>query len=245
MLLGAFLFTFTACATTPYTNRRQLMIVSEGEEDQMGLQAYDETLKKSKVVEGPDAVLLRNVGQRIAKVADRPDFKWQFALIDDPKNVNAFCLPGGRVAFYTGILPITKDETGLAVVMSHEVAHALARHGAERVSEGMVKSGVTQVAVGTGLIKNEAQLQVAMLAYGVAGELPHSRAQESEADRIGLILMAKAGYDPRAAISFWERMAQAKGGNAPPSFLSTHPSDSRRIDDIKKHLPEALAHYKP
>jgi predicted Zn-dependent protease len=165
-------------------------------------------------------------------------------VIDDPKTMNAFCLPGGRVAVYTGILPVTKDENGLAVVMSHEVAHALARHGAERMSQQELVGLGEQAAVQAGVIKSKAGLQMVEMAYGVGVGLPHSRSQESEADHIGLILMAKAGYDPRAAVPFWERM-KASGGQKPPEFLSTHPSDETRIQKIREELPEALTYYKP
>jgi len=238
--------TLTACVTTPYTNRKQFILVSEGEEDQMGLQAYNETLKTAKISKDPAAnEMLQRVGKRIAQAADKPEYHWQFTLIDEPKTVNAFCLPGGRVAVYTGILPITQDESGLAVVLSHEVSHAIARHGAERISEQQAAGVAQQLAVEAGVIKNAETLQVVQLAYGIGAGLPHSRAQESEADHIGIILMAKAGYDPRTAIPFWQRMAQASGGNAPPTFLSTHPSDKQRVQRIQEQMPEALRYYKP
>jgi predicted Zn-dependent protease len=200
---------------------------------------------QSKISSDPEAnAMLQRVGKRIAAVSERPDYKWQFVLIDEAKTVNAFCLPGGRVAFYTGILPITKDENGMAVVMAHEVAHALARHGAERMSEQMLVSGVAQIAMQSGKV-SEQTLQLANMAYGVGVGLPHGRKQESEADHMGLILMAKAGYDPRTAVGFWERMKGAAGGQKPPEFLSTHPSDDTRIKQIQEKLPEALQYYKP
>lgn len=234
------------CATVPYTNRRQFSLVSEAEEDQLGAQAYADVKAKSKRSKDPEAnALVERVGRRIAAAADRPDYKWEFIVIDEPKTLNAWCLPGGRVAFYTGILPVTKDENGLAVVMGHEVAHALARHGAERMSQQMAVGLLEQAAVQTGVIKSAAMLQNINLVYGVSVGLPHGRKQESEADRIGLILMAKAGYDPRHAVGFWERMKTAAGGNKPPEFLSTHPSDDTRIQKIKEQLPEALTYYKP
>lgn len=234
------------CATVPYTNRRQLSLVSAGEEDALGAQAYEEAKKSSKISTDAAATeMIKRVGKRIAAVAEKPDYKWEFILIDDPKTPNAWCLPGGRVAFYTGILPLTQDEDGIAVVMSHEVSHALARHGAERMSEQMALGVVSGVAVQGGLIKSEAGLNAVNMVYGVGVGLPHGRKQEAEADRIGLILMAKAGYDPRKAIPFWERMAKAGGGNKPPEFLSTHPSDETRIKKIQEHLPEALKYYKP
>jgi predicted Zn-dependent protease len=244
MTIGTILL--AGCATVPYTNRRQFNIVSEAEEDQMGAQAYADVRAKSKISGQPqENEMLRSVGKRIAAAADKPEYKWEFILIDDPKTINAFCLPGGRVAFYTGILPVTKDENGIAVVMAHEVAHALARHGAERVSEAQAVGLAEQVAVQSGLIKTQGSLQMVELAYGVGVGLPHSRGQEAEADHIGLILMAKAGYDPRGAVAFWERMKAASGSGKPPEFLSTHPSDEKRIQKIKEELPEALTYYKP
>lgn len=237
------LLLLTGCATTPYTNRRQLMIVSEEQEDEMGAQAYRETLQKAKLSNDAAAVaMVRRVGERIAKAADKPSFKWEFNLIDDPKTVNAFCLPGGRVAVYTGILPLTQDEAGLAVVMGHEVAHALARHGAERISDDTLAQQALGVVVQG---RSEVTQMIVGQAYGIGIALPFGRRQESEADHIGLILMAKAGYDPHAAIPFWQRMAAKSGGNAPPVFLSSHPSDKQRIERIQEQLPEALKYYKP
>ena len=236
------------CATVPYTNRHQFNIVSGAEEDKMGLQAYQETLSKAKLSTDAQATaMVVRIGQRIAAAAERPDFDWQFKLIDDPKMVNAFCLPGGRVAVYTGILPVTGNEEGLAVVMSHEVAHALAHHGAERMSQGeLVNLGGAALQVGMANKDPVAQQKV-MSAFGLGANvgvlLPFSRSHEGEADHIGLILMAKAGYDPRAAVPFWQRM-EAGGGKKPPEFLSTHPSDAARIKKIQAELPEALAYYK-
>jgi len=236
------------CASVPYTNRRQFNIVSASEENQLGLQAWRETLSKAKLSNDAKAAeMVERIGRRIAAAADRPDFDWQFKLIDEPGTVNAFCLPGGRVAVYTGILPVTKDEEGLAVVMAHEVAHALAHHGAERMSQGELMN-IGGAALQTGLAgKDPAVQQKVMTAFGVGANvgvlLPFSRGHEAEADHIGLILMAKAGYDPRAAVPFWRRM-DAGGGKKPPEFLSTHPSDSTRIEKIESELPEALRHYK-
>jgi predicted Zn-dependent protease len=235
-----------ACATVPYTNRKQFQFYSASQEDQLGLQAFGEVKTKNKISTDPEAnAMLQRVGQRIAAAADQPDYKWEFVLIDDPKTVNAFCLPGGRVAFYTGILPITKDENGMAVVMAHEVSHALAHHGAERMSEQTVVAGLQAVAATAGWVKSPEALQLANVAYGVGVGLPHNRSQESEADHIGLILMAKSGYDPRGAVTFWERMKAASAGKAPPAFLSDHPSDDARIAKVKEQLPEALTYYKP
>jgi predicted Zn-dependent protease len=176
-------------------------------------------------------------------------YEWEFNLIESDQ-VNAWCMPGGKVAFYTGILPVCKDETGVAVVMGHEVAHAVARHGNERMSQGLLAQmgGATLDAA---LAKNSAQTkQLASAAFGIGAQygalLPFSRKQESEADHLGLIFMAMAGYDPKAAVPFWERMAAGKGaGGAPPEIMSTHPSDQSRIDNLNKLMPEALTYYKP
>ncbi|MDA8130608.1 MAG: M48 family metallopeptidase [Elusimicrobia bacterium] len=238
-----------SCATVPYTNRHQFNIISAPEEDKMGLQAWQEVLSKAKLSgDARAAAMVERVGRRIAAAADQPGYDWQFKLIDDPKTVNAFCLPGGRVAVYSGILPLTQDETGLAVVMSHEVAHALAHHGAERMSQGeLVSLGGTALQMGMSNKDPKVQQQV-MNAFGMGANvgvlLPFSRSHEAEADHIGLILMAKAGYDPRAAVPFWQRM-EASGGKKPPELLSTHPSDAQRIKKIEAELPEALRYYHP
>jgi len=242
-LVGAIL---GGCTTVPYTNRKQFNLVSQGEEDQMGAQAYAEVKAKNPLSKDASInAMVNRVGDRFAKVSSRPDFKWEFVVIDDAKTLNAFCLPGGKVAVYTGILPETKTEEGLEVVMAHEVAHALARHGAERMSQQIAVGSAEKLAVSTGLLKSQAEMQIFEMAYGVGVGLPHGRSQESEADHIGLILMAKAGYDPNEAIPFWQRMKAASGGQKPPEFLSTHPSDETRIKKIREQLPEALKHYKP
>ena len=238
-----------ACATVPYTNRHQFNIISSSQEDKMGLQAWQEVLAKAKLSgDSQAAVMVERVGRRIAAAADQPGYDWQFKLIDDPKTVNAFCLPGGRVAVYSGILPLTRDEAGLAVVMSHEVAHALAHHGAERMSQGeLVSLGGAALQLGMADKDPKVQQQV-MNAFGAGANvgvlLPFSRSHEAEADHIGLILMAKAGYDPREAVPFWQRM-EAEGGKKPPELLSTHPSDAQRIKKIEAELPEALRYYRP
>ncbi|MDP3542444.1 MAG: M48 family metallopeptidase [Elusimicrobiota bacterium] len=239
-----------ACQSVPYTDRSRLLLVSASEEASLGVSAYKEELSKAKLSTEAEAVaMVRRVGERIAAAADKPDFKWEFNLIDDPKTVNAWCLPGGKVAVYSGILPITRDETGLAVVMGHEIAHAVARHGSERMSQGLLAQ-LGGVALGAAMAtKPEATQQLAQQAYGAGAAvgvlLPFSRAHESEADRIGLILMAKAGYEPGAAVGFWGRMAQAAGGkDSAPAFLRTHPADAKRIADIEARLPEARGHLK-
>jgi predicted Zn-dependent protease len=240
------------CRTAPITGRKQLSLVPESQEIAMGLAAYQEVLSKADVSHDPAKVdLVRRVGERIAKAADEPDYKWEFNVIEDDKIVNAFCLPGGKVAVYTGILPITQTDGGLATVLSHEIAHALARHGGERISTGLLAQA--------GLLGLDALLQLKgtspraidtiNAAYGLGSQvgviLPFSRTQESEADHIGLILMAKAGYDPKEAVPFWERMSAAETGGKPPEFLATHPTTGRRIEQIKGWLPEAERYFSP
>lgn len=244
----AILLLTAACQTVPQTGRHQLLLVSPQEEKSLGEEAYKKTLKESKLSQDQAATdMVRRVGARIAKAAERPDFEWEFSLVED-KTPNAFCLPGGKVVFYTGILPFTKDETGLAVVMGHEVAHALARHGAERMSTGLLTdlAGKTAGAIfGGGSPETARQVEQAFgMGAGVGVLLPFGRHQESEADQIGLTLMAKAGYDPRQATEFWKRMSQGQSG-APPEFLSTHPSDETRIKQIEGWLPEAMKVYRP
>ena len=234
----------SACQTAPITGRQQLILLSEAEETQTGLAAYQQVLKEERVSRNPQYnELVTQVGQRIATVANRPDYTWEFRVID--KNVaNAFALPGGKVAVYTGLFPYTQTEAGLATVIGHEVAHALARHGAERMSQGLVAQiGLSALQVGLGNGDPEIVQGVA-LAYGVLGELLFNRSQESEADHIGLILMAKAGYDPREAVGLWKRMEASQHGAGPPEFLSTHPSGATRIKQIQQWLPEALQYYR-
>jgi predicted Zn-dependent protease len=239
-----------ACATVPVTGRHQILLLSEGDERQMGLSAYQEVLKKSRLSSDPVATeQVRRVGRRIAEATGRTDYKWEFNLIED-KQANAFCLPGGKVAVYTGILPITRDDAGLAAVLGHEVAHAIARHGGERVSQGLlvqVGLAATQVALARndpGTVRQVTALLGAGTTVGLL--LPWSRTQESEADHLGLIYMAKAGYDPHAARDLWVRMAEAsRGSSRPPEFLSTHPSEATRIRQIEAWLPEALQYYQP
>ncbi|MGH7789370.1 MAG: M48 family metallopeptidase [Candidatus Binatia bacterium] len=236
------------CSTVPYTNRSQLMLMSESEDLQLGAAAYQQVLKKEKISANAEAkAVVQRVGQRIANVADKPSYQWEFTVIDDPTQANAFCLPGGKVAVYTGIFPIARDEAGLAAVIGHEVAHALARHGAERMSQGtLLQAGGVAVAVAAGSASPVTQ-QAVMQAYGLGATvgvaLPFNRSQESEADHIGLILMAKAGYDPEAAIGLWQRMAAMERGNAPPEWLSTHPAPDTRQEDIREWLADARKYY--
>jgi predicted Zn-dependent protease len=236
------------CQTVEYTGRSQVSLVSESQERQLGDEAYREILQKTPLSKNQDwQAQLRRVGQRIAAAADRPDYKWEFNVLQG-KEINAFALPGGKVAFWEGIMPIAQDDTGVAVIMGHEVAHALARHGAERMSQAMGAQIIGQIlAAGVGKVNPGLQddfLKVYGLGATVGVLLPWGRGQESEADRIGLTLMAKAGYNPSAAVPFWERMSKASGGGKPPEFLSTHPSDESRIAQIKQWLPEAMKYYR-
>jgi predicted Zn-dependent protease len=238
-----------ACETVPYTGRHQIMLLPESAELQMGLQSYQDVLKKSKVVkEGEVSERLTRVGRRIADATGRTDYQWEFHLIED-KQVNAFCLPGGKVAVYTGMVPVAQDDAGLAAVIGHEVSHAIARHGAERVSQGLlVQTGL--VATQAALSRNDPRTVQAVTALLGAGAsvgvlLPWGRAQESEADHMGLIYMAKAGYHPSAARDLWVRMAKNAGGGAQPEFLSTHPAPATRISQIEGWLPEAVRYYSP
>ena len=248
-----------ACSTVPLTGRKQLRLLPESQLVQLSLTEYNSFLSANKVVTNTeDAAMVKRAGEKIAASAtqylrkagqgDRvAGYKWEFNLVED-KTVNAWCMPGGKVVFYTGILPITQTEAGLAVVMGHEIAHAIARHGNERVSQQLaVAAG--GVALDVALMNQSQQTRAIFLnSYGVGSAvgvvLPFSRKHESEADRMGLTFMAMAGYDPREAVAFWRRMA-ALGGEKPPQFLSTHPSDEKRISDIRKSLPEALKVYKP
>ena len=239
-----------ACATVPITGRSQLLLMSESAEAQMGLDAYRQVLAKARLSADPALNEgVARVGRRIAEATGRADYQWEFKVIED-KQMNAFCLPGGKVAVYTGILPVTRDDAGLAAVLGHEVAHAIARHGGERVSEGLlVQFGLaaTQVALARSDPATVRQVTALLGAGATVGLLlPWSRSQESEADHLGLIYMAKAGYHPSAARDLWMRMdeaARAKG--SPPEFLSTHPSAATRIRQIEAWIPEALQHYQP
>jgi metalloendopeptidase OMA1, mitochondrial len=251
----------TACETAPISGRSQIMLVSENDEREMGLKAYREVLSKEQLSGNSQAnALVERVGRRIAAAAERPPedmwraphYRWEFKTIDK-NEPNAFCLPGGKIAVYTGLLPITQTEAGLAVVVAHEVAHALARHGAERMSDQMVSAvGTTAAAVALSATvtgRSRTYLPVMMAAVGAGATvgfvLPMSRAQESEADRIGLVLMALAGYDPREAVGLWQRMRAANSGRRQAEWLSTHPADTTRIADIKRWLPEAMQYYRP
>jgi predicted Zn-dependent protease len=256
---AGFLLVFFSCATVPITERRVIHLVSDEEMTALSFQEYTKVIQQSKLSHNPAEVnMVKNVGVRIARATedllkekgmaeDVRNYKWEFNLIDDPKTVNAWCMPGGKVAVYTGILPVTKDETGLAVVMGHEIAHAVAKHGNERMSQGLLTQlgGVAlSVALST---QSAATTDLFLSAYGIGTQvgvlLPYSRVHETEADKIGLALMARAGYDPREAVPFWQRMNE-KGGSRPPEFLSTHPAPETRIREIEAYLPEAMKYYR-
>ncbi len=238
-----------ACASAPYTGRHQLLLTSEGSETNMGYQAFGQIKHQYKVSRDPAInAEVQRVGQRIAAAAQRPDYHWEFVVFDG-KEANAFCLPGGKVGIFTGILKYTKDEAGLATVISHEVGHALARHAGERMSQSMLTQvggiGLGAALGGVGGAAGQAIMTGYSLGtqYGIL--LPYSRTQEYEADHIGLILMAKAGYDPAEALAFWKRMmTQDKKVNM-PQFMSTHPSDANRLHELEVFLPEARKYYVP
>jgi len=246
--LGLVLVIMYGCASAPYSGRKQILLISEGEEMSLGVKAYNDVLKKEKPSTDQKAnALVKRVGTRIAAVANKPGYSWEFTVIDNPKTVNAFALPGGKVAVYTGLLPYTLTEAGLAFVLAHEVGHAIARHGGERMSEQLLiqlgQQGLN-IAVAS---KSPAAIEAINTGYGLATTvgvmLPFSRTMEYEADHIGLILMAKAGYDPREAPGFFERMMKASKNAKPPEFLSTHPADQARIRQINAFIPEAMTYY--
>lgn len=249
LMAGVFSLLLAGCSTVPVTGRSQLLMVSEQQELRMGLTSFREILEKEKLNTDPLVnERVQRIGRRIAAATGRTDYQWEFKVIENDKTVNAFCLPGGKVAVYTGLLPVAQDDAGLAAVIAHEVAHAIARHGGERLSQEMVVAGLTAATVMATSDSSRRDLYAGLLGAGAAVGflLPYSRLHESEADRMGLIYMAKAGYDPRAALALWQRMAaQAKGKSKPPEWLSTHPADETRIRQIERWLPEALSHYHP
>ncbi|MCL1938968.1 MAG: M48 family metallopeptidase [Candidatus Azobacteroides sp.] len=257
LILFIIVFGLYSCGSVPITGRRQLNLVSDSEVLSLSLQQYGDYIKTAKKsTDKASIALVEKVGQRIAGAVEAyfkstgqekllEGYQWEFNLVDDPQ-VNAFCMPGGKIVVYTGILPYTKDETGLAVVLGHEVGHAIAKHANERMSQQMaVQYG--GAAVGAALGKSSAVIQtIGTQVYGLGAQvgvmLPFNRKQELEADHLGLILMAIAGYDPSYAIPFWERMSQ-QGGSKTSELLSTHPSDNTRIAEIRKALPEAMKYY--
>jgi predicted Zn-dependent protease len=241
------------CTTVPVTGRHELNFVSSDQELQLGLSSFDQLKKDTPVSHDPAAnTLVEGVGRRIAAIAgkDLPNAQWEFVVFES-KEANAFCLPGGKVGVYTGILPITRDEAGLATVLGHETGHAVAHHSASRLSQAALVQGVGQAGGAVVGASNYAQYQSLFMGlYGigakVGAELPYSREQESEADHIGLIYMARAGFDPAEAIAFWQRFAeynQQHGGGSTLSFMRTHPVDSVRIRQLQQWLPEAQAEF--
>lgn len=259
LLSLAIILIVTSCAKVPITGRKQVSLLPESEVIAMSFAQYDDFLNTSKVIStGNDAKMVQDVGTRLSKsVAEvlnakgftsaLDGFKWEFHLVDNPEP-NAWCMPGGKVVVYTGILPYTKTDAGLAVVLGHEVAHAVAKHGNERMSQQLLAStGYT--ALDVAMANEPAQTRELLLTAAGVGTnvgvlLPFSRTHESEADRLGLIFMANAGYNPEEAVAFWKRMSE--GGSSVPEILSTHPSDDTRITNIQtKYLPEAKTYYKP
>lgn len=247
------------CETNPYTGRHQLLMTSVADEINLGAQAYSQVKSDPKVRLSQDPREIepvKRVAARIIEAAKRSryaemaqQFQWEVTVIKDDKTMNAFALPGGKIAVYTGIFPVAKTEAGLAAVLGHEVTHALARHGAERMSQGQLTNAALQVAgAAIGASGSSPMLsQAAMAALGAGAQvgvlLPFSRAHESEADYIGILLAADAGYDPRESVHLWERMEQLSRGGGPAEFLSTHPGHDTRIQQLKKWMPEALSIY--
>lgn len=260
MLLAAMLLSAAGCGKVLLTDRQQLILVSDSDMKALGAQQYAQILSQSKVISGgADHQRVVRVGSRLAAAVNdfaktqglteyASGYKWEFNLIDD-KTINAFCLPGGKIAVYTGLLPVTKDDAGLSVVMAHEIAHALAKHGEERISQILlVQYGGAKLSEALSS-QPEATRNNVMLAFGVGANvgvlLPYSRLHEYEADRIGLALMAYAGYDPHEALNFWTRMEKLSGSGRMPEFLSTHPLSSERIKEIKANIQEAMKYYRP
>jgi predicted Zn-dependent protease len=255
-----FLIIAESCSTVPITGRRQFALLPEAQLIGMSLDAYSQFLSENNVLpdNDPRTIMVRGMGERmrdaVIQYLDETgnsnlvrNFSWTFNVVDDP-TVNAWCMPGGKIVVYTGLLPVSQTEDGLAVVMGHEIAHAVARHGNERMSQQMAlqAGGLTLSA----LLSEKPEMAQALFAtaYGVGGQvgmLAFSRNHETEADRLGLIFSAMAGYDPNEAPKFWERMSANSSGGAPPEFLSTHPSHDTRISNLNKFIPEALKYYKP
>jgi predicted Zn-dependent protease len=258
LFLVLFSFFEISCSSVPVTGRKQLRLIPESEMLSMSFSQYDDFLKSHQESNNAQQVaLVKKVGSRIAAAVEQylrqnnlgnevQNYKWEYHLVVDSQ-VNAWCMPGGKIVVYTGILPVTKDENGLAVVLGHEISHAVAHHGDERMSQGLITQ-LGGMALSEAIKNKPAQTQqLWMAAFGLGTEvgilLPYSRTQESEADHLGLIFMAMAGYDPNEALTFWQRMQQLNT-SAPPEFLSDHPANQTRIDDIKKEMPEALKYYK-
>ncbi|MDD5070563.1 MAG: M48 family metallopeptidase [Candidatus Omnitrophica bacterium] len=258
---GFFLLVFfsISCLTVPLTGRRQIAFIPEQTMLSMSYAEYGDFLKNNKLsTDQVQVQRVKSVGARIQKAVEKymadsglsdrlNNYRWEFNLVESDE-VNAWCMSGGKVVVYTGLLPVAVDDNGLAVVMAHEIAHAIAKHGEERMSQGLI-SNLGEYALSSALKKEpEKTKQLWMTAFGLGAQygvlLPYSRLHETEADHLGLIFMAMAGYDPKGAVSFWERMAKLKGNNNSLEFLSTHPSDQTRIENIKKQLPEAMTYFK-
>lgn len=236
-----------SCSTTPVSGNKAFLLTSSETENKQGEDAYKEILSKEKIVTGTDqAKMVEEIGKRIAAVANQPDFKWEFKTLQSDQP-NAFCLPGGKVAVYTGILKYAANEAGLATIMGHEIGHAIARHGGQRMSQQMATNAALTGLAAIGLSKMDGPKKtIAMPALGAGATygiiLPFSRKHETEADEIGLVLMAKAGYNPAEAVNFWDRFSKA-GGKAPPEFLSTHPNSETRRDHLRKLQSKVQADY--
>jgi predicted Zn-dependent protease len=259
IVLLSLLLMLCGCSEVEITGRQQFNIIPASTMHSMSFQSYSEFLAEHKVITGTEqANMVKRAGGRIQKAVEQycqeygiseklDGYKWEFNLVEDP-NVNAWCMPGGKVVIYTGIMPIAQNETGLAVVMGHEIAHAFAKHGAERMTQQLfVQMG--GIALSTALKEKPEQTKdLFMKSYGVGAQygvlLPFSRTHENEADHLGLIFMAMAGYNPEEAAAFWERMAAQSKGSRPPEFLSTHPSHDTRIQNLKDLLPEAMEYYR-
>ncbi|PST81735.1 peptidase M48 [Pedobacter yulinensis] len=258
--IAAAVLCISACSTVPITGRSRVSLVDDSQLQQAAASSYTALLKdpKTVVLNNADAARVKRIGQRIQTAVTRymnangygaqiQNYRWEFNLIQSP-DINAWCMPGGKVAVYTGILPVTRDDAGLATVMGHEIAHAIAQHSAERASQvalAQVGGGLLGAATGG---KSQATQEIVNQAYGIGAQgfvlLPNSRKQELEADHLGLIFMSMAGFDPESAVGFWQRMAAAsKGSQKPPEFLSTHPADATRIAQIQRDLPEAKKYY--
>ncbi len=249
-----------ACSSVPITGRNQLSLIPQSDLLSMSFQQYDQFLDEHEISNDRQAAdMVKDVGHNIQEAVEEyfrqnnmsnelRGYEWEFNLVESDQ-VNAFCMPGGKVVIYEGILPVADGPNGLAVIMGHEIAHAVANHGGERMSQSLVAQ-MGGMALSAALQeKPQTTRQLAMAAFGVGAQvgvlLPYSRLHESEADKLGLIFMAMAGYDPRGAVDFWQRMSDEKGGGAPPEFLSTHPSDQTRINQIKDYMPKALERYNP
>jgi len=256
LVLLSLMVLLPSCSEVPVTGRRQFNIVPDSYMNSMSAQSYGEFMAQNPASKDSEQTAMVNrCGKRIQHAVEKycrennvslKDYKWEFNLVEDD-TVNAWCMPGGRVVVYTGLLPVAKDENGLAVVMGHEIAHAIAKHGSERMSQGLiVELGGVAISQATKEYPDETR-NLFMKSYGAGAQvgvlLPYSRKHEAEADHMGLIFMAMAGYDPHAAVGFWQRMADMKQGQAPPELLSTHPSDEKRIENLKELIPEAMKYY--